>query len=211
MRRVGSQEKRGGAAGRLAALSLTILGALVAVAGCAREEPLTAAKAEQIVRAGAFRREPVYAEVPRRVWWTPESPRDDYDVLALKTLENLENAGLVTVERKVVADSAEYLATVTQKGFSILGTAPSARGQVYRAKICEKVYEGLRNFVRHPNEPTVGHAELVWHYRNPTPLYPLFETKRNKPLDVPFASHVSFWFEEGQWKLNVTVEKAEVE
>ncbi|HEU4887019.1 MAG TPA: hypothetical protein VFV49_03970 [Thermoanaerobaculia bacterium] len=68
----------------------------------------------------------------------------------------------------------------------------SHRGAVYRATICEKVYDRLRNFVRHPSEPTVGHAELVWHYDNPRPLYPLFETKINKPLKTPFVSHVSF-------------------
>jgi hypothetical protein len=32
----------------------------------------------------------------------------------------------------------------------------------------------------------------VWHYANPTPLYPLFETRMDKPLEQQFASHVSF-------------------
>jgi hypothetical protein len=174
------------------ALAAVLLALLAVGIGCARREPLTARKAEQLIRAAAFKREPVYAEVPQKVWWTPESPKDDYDELALRTLRNLEKAGLVTVSEEVTPDSATYTAVVTQRGFTILGTAPSVRGPVFRGKICEKVYDGVRNFVRHPTEETVGHAELVWHYANPTPLYPLFETRMDKPLEQQFASHVSF-------------------
>jgi hypothetical protein len=184
-----------------------LLSVLVAL-GCAKPEPLTEEKAKEIVSAWMFKREPVYAEVPQRVWWTPKAPKDEYDEKAVRTLRNLERAGLVTVTEKLTTDSAEYIAKVTQKGFPILGTAPSHRGAVYRAQICEKVYDGLRNFVRHPHEPTVGHAELVWHYDNPRSLYPLFETKINKPLKVPFVSHVSFWYDKHQWKFEVTVRKA---
>lgn len=174
---------------------------------CGKPSPLTEEKAEQIVRAWMFKREPVYAEVPQKVWWTPKSPKDAYDDKAVRTLRNLERAGLVTVSEQVTADSATYIAKVTKKGFPILGTAPSYRGPVYRAQICEKRYDGLRRFVRHPTEPTVGHAELVWHYANPTWLYPHFETKINKPLDTPFVSHVSFWYEKHQWKFEVNVKK----
>ena len=164
---------------------------------CQKAEPLTAEKAQELISNYAFKREPVYAEVPQKVWWTPKAPKDDYDEKALRTLRNLERAGLITVtESDVTADTATYVAKVTQKGFPLLGTAPSARGPVYRARIADKKYDGLRNFVRHPSEPTVGHAELVWHYENPTPLYPMFETKIDKPLDKPFVSHVSFWFED---------------
>jgi hypothetical protein len=185
---------------------IILLGVLVASA-CAKPEPLTAAKAQEIIGAGSFKREPIYAEVPQKVWWTPKSPKDDYDEKALRTLRNLEKAGLVTVTEEVTPDSATYVAKVTKKGFPLLGTAPSYRGAVYRAKIAEKRYDGLRNFVRHPTEPTVGHGELVWHYDNPTPLYPLFETKINKPLKTPFISNVSFWFEKHQWKFEVNVKK----
>ena len=73
------------------------------------------------------------------------------------------------------------------------------------------VYDGIRNFVRHPTEPTTGHAQLVWHYANSTWLYPLFETKINKPLTKPFASNVSFYWKDYQWKFDVTIRKAEVE
>ncbi|HVR41203.1 MAG TPA: hypothetical protein VMU84_19070, partial [Thermoanaerobaculia bacterium] len=97
----------------------------------------------------------------------------------------------------------------TQKGFRVLGTAPSLRGPVYRGTICEKRYDGLRNFERHPTEPTVGHAELVWHYDHPTWLYPLFETKINKPLNHPFASYVAFYFAKREWKFDITVKKTE--
>lgn len=187
---------------------IVLLSALLLCA-CERAEPLTEEKARRIIGWPSMPREIVYAEVPQKVWWTPKAPKDEYDEKAVRTLRNLERAGLVTVSEEVTADSATYVARVTQKGFPILGTAPSARGPVYRAKISEKHYDGLRNFVRHPSQPTVGHAELVWHYTNPTTLYPLFETKINKPLEKPFVSHVSFWFEDGQWKFSVTVPKTE--
>jgi hypothetical protein len=180
--------------------------ALLALA-CSKPEPLTAEKAQEIVSGWSFKREPVYAEVPQKVWWTPKAPKDDYDELAVRTLRNLEKAGLVTVTEQLTADSGTYVARVTKKGFPILGTAPSYRGPVYRAKICEKVYDGLRNFQRHPTEPTVGHGELGWHYDNANWLYPLFETKIDKPLEKPFASYVSFWYAKHQWKFEVNVRK----
>jgi len=184
------------------------LAVTIAVA-CSKPEPLTEEMARQIVSRGSFKSEPVYAEVPQRVWWTPKSPKDDYDGKAVRTLRNLERAGLVVVTEKTSADSAEYVAKVTQKGFPILGTAPSARGPVYRAKIADKRYDGIRNFERHPTQETVGSAELVWHYENPTPLYELFETKINKPLKTPFVTHIAFWHEKHQWKFAVTVPKTE--
>jgi len=102
------------------------------------------------------------------------------------------------------------VAKVTSKGFSLLGTAPSVRGPVYRGMICFKRYDGIRDFQRHPNEPTTGRAELVWHYDEPTPLYPLFDTKLNKPLKKPFASLVSFYWKDYEWHFDVTVRKTEV-
>jgi hypothetical protein len=188
---------------------MAALAAAALALACDRAEPLTAGKAQEIISNYAFKKEPVYAEVPQKVWWTPQAPKDAYDELALRTLRNLEREGLVKVtESGVTADSATYVAKVTQKGFPLLGTAPSYRGPVYRARIAEKRYDGLRNFVRHPTQPTVGHAELVWHYEHPTPLYPLFETKIDKPLQKPFVSHVSFWYEKHQWKFSVNVKKA---
>jgi len=185
--------------------------AVFALVGCQKAQPLTAEKAQEIVAGWSFRREPVYAEVPQKVWWSPKAPKDAYDEKAVRTLRNLEKAGLITVTGSETGDSAEFIAKVTRKGFPILGTAPSHRGPVYRATICEKRYDGLRNFVRHPSEPTVGHGELVWHYDNPTWLYPLFETKIDKPLHKPFASHVSFWYDKHQWKFEVTVRKTAAE
>lgn len=185
---------------------------LVCIAGCARREPLTAKKAESIIGAWAFKHEPIYAEVPQKVWWTPAAPKDDYDEKALRTLNNLKSAGLLSVEETHGPDgSASYQAHVTKKGFPILGTAPSMRGPVFRAQICDRQYDGIRNFQRHPTEPTVGHAELIWHYDNPTWLYPLFETKINKPLKKPFASYVSFFYKDYEWKFDVTVRKTEAE
>jgi hypothetical protein len=178
--------------------------------GCQKEEPLTAAKAQEIISSYQFSREPVYAEVPQRVWWSPKSPKDDYDEKALRTLRNLESAGYLTVTESHDPDgTTSYIGKVTQKGFPIIGTTPSLRGPAFRGKIAEKVYDGLRNFVRHPTEPTTGHAELMWHYANPTPLYPLFETKINKPLNKPFASFVAFYFKDHEWRFDVTVRKTE--
>ena len=42
-------------------------------------EPLTAQKAEQILSSFLVTREPVYAEVPQKVWWNDRNPKDDYD------------------------------------------------------------------------------------------------------------------------------------
>jgi hypothetical protein len=179
------------------------------VFGCQKREPLTAQKAQQIIASYQFSREPIYAEVPQRVWWSAKSPKDDYDEKALRTLRNLERGGYVTVAETHDGDTTSYTAHVTQEGFPILGTAPSMRGPCYRATICFKKYDGLRNFVRHPNEPTVGHGDLVWHYESPTPMYDLFETKINKPLNKPFASYVSFYYKNFQWKFDVTVRKTD--
>jgi hypothetical protein len=187
-------------------LALAIVIALVA---CQRREPLTAQKADELIRGYQFAKEPVYAEVPQRVWWSAKSPQDDYDVKALRTLRNLERAGFLTVIELHDRDTTAYTAKVTPKGFPILGTAPSARGPCFRATICYKHYDGLRNFERHPTDPTVGHAELVWHYENPTALYPLFETKINKPLNKPFASYISFYYKDFQWRFDVTVRKTD--
>jgi len=185
------------------------LALVVALTACQRKEPLTAQKAAEIIRGSQFAKEPIYAEVPQRVWWSAKAPQDDYDVKALQTLRNLERAGFVTVLELHDGDTTAYTAKVTPKGFPILGTAPSARGPCFRATICYKKYDGLRNFERHPTDPTVGHAELVWHYENPTPFYPLFETKINKPLNKPFASYISFYYKDFQWRFDVTVRKTD--
>jgi hypothetical protein len=181
--------------------------ALLALA-CAKPEPLTEQKAQALIQSNQFANEPIYAEVPQRVWWSPKSPQDDYDKLALETLRNLERAGYLTVTESHAADgTVSYTGKVTPKGFTILGTAPSLRGPCFRATICFKTYDGLRNFERHPSDPTIGHADLVWHYERPTPLYDLFTTKINKPLNKPFASFVSFYWKDHAWRFDVTVRK----
>ncbi|HKO00215.1 MAG TPA: hypothetical protein VJ032_00895, partial [Thermoanaerobaculia bacterium] len=70
---------------------------LLVLAACQNPEPLTAAKADQILRGYMFAREPVYAEVPQRVWWDERHPKDDFDDKSLRTFKNLERAGYVTV------------------------------------------------------------------------------------------------------------------
>ena len=177
---------------------------------CQKPEPLTAAKAEQILRSYMFQREPVYAEVPQRIWWNAQNPKDDFDEKSVRTFQNLEKAGLITVENTSSDGTTSYTAKVTEKGFHIIGTSPSMRGPALRGLICYKIYDGIRNFQRHPTEPTVGHAELIWHYDEPSALYPLFETKINKPLNKPFASLVAFYYKDHQWRFDVTVRKAEV-
>jgi len=174
---------------------------------CGRPEALTAEKAQQILNESSYKTEPVYAEVPQKVWWTPKAPKDDYDEKALRTLHNLEREGLITITATETPDSATYIAKVTKKGFPILGTAPSYRGPVYRALIAVKRYDSIRNFVRHPTDPNVGHAELIWHYESPTPYYAMFETKVDKPINKPFASHVSFWYEKHRYRFEVNVKK----
>ncbi len=191
--------------------SLAVLLALLLVA-CPRPGPLTKQKAEEILRGYQFTREPVYAEVPQKVWWNARFPKDDYDAKSLRTFDNLRAAGYLTYAGGPTPDGGgSYLAKVTSKGFPVLGTAPSARGPVYRGLICFKKYDGIRDFQRHPTEPTTGRAELVWHYDEPTTLYPLFETKINKPLKRPFASLVSFFWKDGAWHFDVTVRKTSVE
>jgi hypothetical protein len=188
-----------------------IASALILIA-CQPREPLTAQKAEQILSSFMVTREPVYAEVPQKVWWNDRNPKDDYDEKALRTLRNLESAGYLTVTESLAADgTTAYVGKVTDKGFRIIGTSPSMRGPAFRGLIAYKKYDGLRNFERHPNEQTTGHAELVWHYDDPTPLYPLFETKINKPLKKLFVSLVSFYYKDYQWKFDVTVRKTDAE
>jgi hypothetical protein len=178
---------------------------------CQKREPLTAEKAEEILRGNRFTAEPTYAEVPQKVWWNARFPKDEFDERSLRTYDNLQKAGLITVTGGPTPDGAAYVAHTTQKGFPILGTSPSARGPVFRGLICYKVYDGLRNFQRHPTEPTTGHGELVWHYTRPTPLYLMFETKQNKPLDKPFVSLVSFYYQDHQWRFDVTVRKTDAD
>lgn len=183
---------------------------LLAVA-CQRKEPLTAKKAGEIIREYQFSREPVYAAVPQKVWWDEKHPKDDFDEMSVRTLRNLERAGYITVQETIEGNAATYTAKVTDKGFKILGTSPSARGPVYKGLICFKKYDGIRNFQRHPNEPTTGHAELIWHYDEPTPLYELFDTKVDKVIKKPYASLVSFYYKDGKWRFGVTVRKTDVE
>jgi len=179
--------------------------------GCQKPEPLTAAKANEILSSYEQQREPVYAAVPQKVWWDEKHPKDDFDDKSVRTLANLAKAGYITVTETHDEHGSIYQAKVTQKGFPILGTSPSARGPVYKGLICYKKYDGIKNFERHPNEPTTGRGELIWHYDDPTSLYDLFETKIDKPLKKPFASLVSFYYKDHGWKFDVTVRKTDAE
>src|SRR5258708_20814083 len=76
------------AAGRPLVALLTLL-----LAACPRPVPLTKQKAEEILYGYQFAREPVYAEVPQKVWWNARFPKDDYDAKALRTFDNLRNGG----------------------------------------------------------------------------------------------------------------------
>jgi len=189
-----------------------LLVALVAGIGCSRERTLTAERAKRIILGQTFEVEPAYAEVPMTVTWSEQSPKDEFDELSLETLANLEREGYVTVERETAPDgSGKWTAEVTRKGFPILGDVPSARGPAFRAQIAVRHIDGVRNFVPHPDDPTVGRAELVWHYEKPTPLYDLFETKIDKPLDTQFVSVVSIHWEDGAWRTRTLVGKERAE
>ena len=190
---------------RKALLIMTVL----ALFGCQKREPLTEEKANLLIAGAQLHTEPTYAEVPQVVKWNARLPKDDYDELSLRTFHNLEAAGLVTVKDISAGGTTAYQAKVTSKGFPLLGTAPSWRGPVYRGLICYKRYDGLRNFVRHPSEPTIGTGDLYWHYGSPTALYPMFETKINKPLDKPFTSLVSFYYKDYNWHFDVMVKKSQ--
>ena len=185
---------------------------LLFVAACGAPESLDEATAERILTESSFEVEPVYAEVPQVVRWSERSPRDDYDEKALRTLENLERAGLVTVESTVSPEGETRVqARTTSEGFAILGTVPSARGPAFRARIASKRVDGIRNFVRHPSEPTVGRAEILWHYENPTRWYDLFETKIDKPIGEPLVTPVSIHWEEGAWQFRILARKVPAE
>ena len=191
-------------------LSLVLLISLGLVSGCREPEPLTQELAERLILAQVFDTEPVYAEVPQRVAWSPDSPKDEFDELSVRTLRNLESAGLVTLVVDQSDDSATFTATVTPEGFKRLGTVPSARGPALRGLIAEKKVDGVQNFVRHPNDPAVGRAEVLFHYETPSDLYDLFETKIAKPLGQPFVSVVSIFRDEGAWQVRVLVDKEPV-
>src|SRR5581483_3333197 len=108
------------------------MAALLIAAACQKREPLTAAKADAILRGFMFARQPVYAEVPQKVWWDEKHPEDDFDRKSVATLLNLQRAGYVTVTESHDAHGSVYLAQVTPKGFPVLGTAPSLRGPAFR-------------------------------------------------------------------------------
>ncbi|HUP64495.1 MAG TPA: hypothetical protein VM557_04380 [Thermoanaerobaculia bacterium] len=184
---------------------------LIASAGCQAPPELTAQIAADVLKDSAFEVEPAYAEVPRVVSWSAESPKDDYDELAIRTLRNLERAGLVTLQETASSASYRLEAAVTRAGFPILGIVPSARGQALRARIAIKKVDGVENFVRHPTVPTVGRAEIRWHYEQPTQYYELFETKIDKPLGVPFATVISMRWDEGAWRFSILAPKVPVE
>jgi hypothetical protein len=181
---------------------------LLMVAGCGGPPELTREEAERLVARQMFRSEPIYAEVPRRVWFGPRSPKDDYDELALRTLHNLEREGLVTLSERQEEETTIVEAELTERGFRTLGVVPSARGPAYRAMICERRVEGIRNFERHPTDLRSGRVEVVWRYANPTPFYELFETKRNKELGAPFVSVLSLHWEGGSWQARTIVPQA---
>ncbi|HSN69391.1 MAG TPA: hypothetical protein VLV48_09110, partial [Thermoanaerobaculia bacterium] len=131
--------------------SLVLL-VVLAMVGCRAPSELTGEEAREILAGATFDAEPVYAEVPQKVTWSPSAPADDYDRKAVRTLRNLESAGLVVLAEEGAPDG-EYalLAKTTQEGFPLLGTVPSARGPAFRARICEKKVDGMRDFIRHPS------------------------------------------------------------
>lgn len=181
--------------------------AAASVLSCGAPPELTEETAREILDGVLFEVEPVYAEVPQVVQWGPSAPQDEYDERAVRTLRNLEREGLVTLDETSDGDAYHLEARTTPEGFRLLGVVPSPRGPALRARIAEKKLDGMRNFVRHPTVATIGRAEVLWHYENPTRFYEMFETKIDKPLGDPFASLVSFRWEKGAWRFGVVAPK----
>lgn len=180
---------------------------VLAFAGCAAPDELTRESAEDLVRSSFFDREPVYAEVPSVVRWSPESPRDEFDRLSLATLGELARAGLVTINEEIGDDRGEVSATLTSEGARVLGMVPSSRGPAFRGRIAEKKLDGTGDVRLHPSDPRTGRVEVLWHYENPTSLYPLFHTRRDKPLNQTFAAVLVVQWIEGAWRGSVIVRK----
>lgn len=158
-----------------------------------------------------FARQPAYAEVPMQVRWGPGYEKDEFDDRSIGTLEKLESAGLVRLQTDSDGELTVITAETTPEGFRQLGTVPSSRGPALRGRIAEKVLDEVVNFDRHPTDPQVGRAEVIWHYENPTELYPLFDTKQDKPLGVPFKSIVSLSRTDRGWVVKTLVPKLRVE
>lgn len=186
------------------------LGVVLFLAACSGEtvEPeLTASIAERVIMGSIHDSEPVYAEVPRRVSWSPHTPRDDFDGLSITTLEKMEDAGLVVLTRTGSSEEGSLQAELTGSGREILGIVPSARGEALRGRIAKRVFDGVRAFERHPERPDVGRAELVWHYEDPTPLHAIFDTKPDNQIGRPFSSVVAIHREGGIWRAEVIVSR----
>ena len=188
---------------------LCLFAALVVLAGCGAgdDRPLTSELAEQIVLGGQHPSEPVYAEVPEVVSWSPELPKDEFDERSISTLEKLEGAGFVTLSRSGDDSTGKIEATLTREGFEVMGFVGSARGRALRGRIATKILDRVQAFERHPVHQDVGRVELVWHYESPTPLYDLFDTRIDKELGRPFVSIVSIHREKGSWRTDLIVRK----
>ena len=106
-----------------------------------------------------FNAEPIYAEVPQKVWWNARSPKDDYDEKSLRTLDNL--AERRAHDRRPAARRATAPSTSRRSRPRASRSSAPHRARAapsFAALICCKNYDGLRNFQRHPTEPTTGHA-----------------------------------------------------
>lgn len=192
-------------------LPALLLIAITTTLSCGTDAPLLdAATASNIILSRMFDSQPAYAEVPMEVRWGPGYEKDEFDERSLATIRKLEQAGLVVTETVQEGEMTVVSVATTPEGFRQLGTVPSARGPALRGRIAEKVIDEVVNFERHPSEPQVGRAEVIWHYENPTSLYPLFETAQDKPLDVPFKSIVSLTKTDRGWVVETLVPKLRV-
>src|ERR1051325_10280561 len=116
-----------------------LIALLLLALACDRAEPLTEAKAREGLERLTGQKVPGYAEVPPRGRWSAKGPKAAFDEKSLRTFDNLVRAGLITTKPFSTPDGKTgVVAEVTQKGFPILGTAPSARGPCFRATICFK-------------------------------------------------------------------------
>src|SRR5881227_2234821 len=88
---------------------------LLLTLACDRAEPLTEAKAREVLQRFTVAKVPVYAEVPQRVWWSARAPKDDFDEKSLRTFNNLRNAGLIATKPFSTPDGKTgFVAEVTR-------------------------------------------------------------------------------------------------
>lgn len=188
--------------------SYAVAGALILVIFACREpERLTPGIAREVIDSTMLQTEPVYAEVPVTVRWSPEAPMDEFDRRSIETLERLERLGLVSVEAAGDETRGTVTATTAPEAARILGVVPSVRGPALRGRVAEKRRTGIGELTLHPSDPRTGRVEVIWHYESPTQLHAAFAPVSDRPIGVPQATVLTLSWIEGAWRGKVVVRR----